>query len=126
MKPKVKQGKSSWIFFTMTIVFEDLQGGYMDLYVGNLPLNLDSTGLKKLVEMYASVQGAKIIQAEGVSRGFGFVTVSEEEAQTVIEKLNGQLLEGKRISVKKAYQKKPAFKKVFISKQWREKAAEKL
>ena len=98
----------------------------MDLYVGNLPLNLDSTGLKKLVEMYASVQGAKIIQAEGVSRGFGFVTVSEEEAQTVIEKLNGQLLEGNRISVKKAYQKKTAFKKVFISKQWREKAAEKL
>ncbi len=98
----------------------------MDLYMRNLPLNLDKEGLKKLVEMYASVQGVKIIQSEGVSRGFGFVTVSEEEAQTVIEKLNGQLLEGKRPSVKKAYQKKPTFKKIFMSKQWREKAAEKL
>ncbi|WP_316357402.1 RNA recognition motif domain-containing protein [Candidatus Neptunichlamydia sp. REUL1] len=98
----------------------------MDLYVGNLPLNLDKEGLKKLVEMYANVQGVKIIQDEGVSRGFGFVTVSEEEAQTVIEKLNGQFLEGKRLSVKKAYQKKPAFKHVFISKKWREKAAEKI
>ncbi len=68
----------------------------------------------------------KIIQSEGVSRGFGFVTVSEEEAQMVIEKLNGQFLEGKRISVKKGYQKKPAFKKIFISKKWREKAAEKI
>ena len=96
----------------------------MDLYVGNLPLNLDKEGLKKLVEMYASFDGAKIIQAEGVSRGF--VTVSEEESQMVIEKLNGQLLEGKRISVKKAYPKKPAFKHVFISKKWREKADEKI
>ena len=94
----------------------------MDLYMGNLPLNVDSAGLKKLVEVYASVQGAKIIRSEGVLRGFGFVMVSEEEAQTVIEKLNGQLLEGKRISVKKAYQKKPAFKHVFISKNFTSKA----
>jgi len=98
----------------------------MDLYVGNLPINLDSEGLKKLVERYANVQEAKIIQSDGVSRGFGFVTLSDEEAQTVIHKLNGQTLEGKSLSIKKAYQKKPTFKHVFISKKWREKAAEKL
>ena len=98
----------------------------MDLFIGNLPINLDSNGLKKLVETYASVQGAKVIQSDGVSRGFGFVTVSEENAQAVIQKLNGQILEGKHLSVKKAYQKKPAFKQVFISKKWREKAAEKV
>ncbi len=49
----------------------------MDLYVGNLPTNLDSEGLKKL-------------------------------------------------SVKKAYQKQPTFKRVFLSIFWREKAAEKI
>ena len=98
----------------------------MDLYMGNLPLNLDSAGLKNLVEVYASVQEAKIVQSEGVSRGFGFVTVSEEEAQTVIEKLNGQTLEGRKLSVKKAYQKQPPLKRFFVPREWREKAAEKI
>jgi len=98
----------------------------MDLYMGNLPIDLDIDGLKKLVEAYAIVQGAKIIQSDGVSRGFGFVTVSDDEVQKVIDKLNGKVLEGKSLSVKKAYQKKPASKHIFISKKWREKAAEKI
>ena len=108
----------------MTVVFKNLRGGYMDLYVGNLPTNLDDVGLKKLVEIYATPQGVKIIKDNGVSRGFGFVRVAEEEANAVVHGLNRKLLEGKRLCVRRSYKKSPQ-KKLFISKKWREKAAEK-
>lgn len=98
----------------------------MDLFVGNLPVELDAEGLKKLVQVHANVLKAKIIQSGGVSRGFGFVTVSDSDAKVVIEKLNGKNLEGKRLSVKMSYNKKPAFNRSFISREWRDKANEKL
>lgn len=97
----------------------------MDLFVGNLPVELDAEGLKKLVQVHANVLGTKIIQAGGVSRGFGFVTVSDNDAKVVIEKLNGKNLEGKRLSVKLSYSKKPAFNRSFVSREWRDKADEK-
>ena len=98
----------------------------MDLYIGNLPNELGSEGLKKFVAAYANFQKAKVIKSDGVSRGFGFVTVSDTEAEEVIQKLNGAILEGKKLSVRKAYQKKPVFKRCFISEEWWEKADEKI
>lgn len=85
----------------------------MDLYVGNLPTNLDDVGLKKLVEIYATPQGVKIIKDNGVSRGFGFVKVDEEEANAIIHGLNRKLLEGKRLCVQRSYKK--ILRKNFLS-----------
>lgn len=98
----------------------------MDLYIGNLPINLDSEGLKKLVEFCASVQKSKIIKANGVSKGFGVVTVSDTDAMTIIKGLNRKIWEGKRLSVKRAYPEKKKLKHPFISRKWREKTAEKV
>ena len=98
----------------------------MDLYIGNLPINLDEEGLKKLVEIYATSQSVKIIKENGVSKGFGFVKVAEDKANAVIQGLNRKLLEGKKLSVRKAYPKNQQVKHIFISKKWREKAAEKV
>ena len=78
----------------------------MDLYIGNLPLNLDDSGLKKLVEIYASAQNVKIIKESGISRGFGFVKVADEDANKVIQGLNRKLLERKKLCVRRAYEKK--------------------
>lgn len=97
----------------------------MDLYIGNLPPSLDDVGLKKLVEIYATPQSVKIIKDNGVSRGFRFVKVDEEKINAVIHGLNRKLLEGKRLCVRKAYKKSPQFNRLFMSKKWREKAAEK-
>lgn len=98
----------------------------MNLFIGNLPIDLDAEGLKKLVQVHANVLGAKIIQSGGISRGFGFVMVSDDDAKVIIEKLNGKNLEGKRLSVKMSYKKNQTFKHSFISREWREKASEKL
>lgn len=98
----------------------------MDLYIGNLPLNLDDSGLKKLVEIYASAQNVKIIKESGISRGFGFVKVADEDANKVIQGLNRKLLERKKLCVRRAYEKKPQVKRSFISKKWREKAEHKI
>ena len=98
----------------------------MDLYIGNLPSNLDEEGLKKLVEIYATSQSVKIIKENGVSKGFGFVKVAEDKANAVILGLNRKLLEGKKLSVRKAYPQNQQVKHIFISKKWREKAAEKV
>ena len=97
----------------------------MDLYIGNLPPSLDDLGLKKLVEIYATPQSIKIVKENGISRGFGFVKVADDKANIVLCGLNRKLLEGKRLCVRKAYKKSPQLNRLFISKKWREKAAEK-
>ncbi len=97
----------------------------MDLYIGNLPINLDAKGLKRLVEIYASAQDVKIIEENGISRGYGFIKVAEEDANRVVQGLNRKLFEGKKLCVRKASKEGPPVKRTFISKKWREKAPEK-
>lgn len=99
----------------------------MDLFVGNLPFELDDEGLKNLVKPYAKVQSAKVIREKGggSSRGFGFVTVPGDEAKKVMAQLKGQFIGNKAIYVKEARPKKKLPERSFISREWREKAAEK-
>ena len=98
----------------------------MDLFVGNLPLEVDGEALKNLIGTYVPVEKARVIYQNGVSRGFGFVTVAENDAPTVIQKANGQLLGDKKIVVKNAFRKSKPPVRVIFSKKWREKAAEKV
>ena len=50
------------------------------LYVGGLSWNTDDSGLKAAFEQYGEVTEAKVItdRESGRSRGFGFVTFTEE------------------------------------------------
>ena len=101
----------------------------MDLYIGNLPLNLDDSGLKKVVETYAPVAKSKVIldKESNGSKGFGFVTILDEKAaHNVINRLNGQILGDKKVCVRKAYNKNYLPRKPFISKACREKAEYKI
>ena len=97
----------------------------MDLCFENLPTDLDEEGLRKLVGIFAPPHSVKIVRENGVSRGFGFVKVAEDKANDVITGLNKKLFEGKNLIVRKAYNKSPHLKSLFISKKWREKAEEK-
>lgn len=76
----------------------------MKLYVGNLPFSVDSEGLKKIFADF-EVKEATLIQDKfsGRSKGFGFVTIEDEEmAKKAIEDLNGKDFEGRELKISEA------------------------
>ncbi len=75
------------------------------LYVGNLSFNITNDDLMDYFAEAGTVQSANVVEDRdtGRSRGFGFVEMSsDEEAQTAIEQLNGQELEGRNIVINEA------------------------
>ncbi|WP_031513202.1 RNA recognition motif domain-containing protein [Desulfofalx alkaliphila] len=74
------------------------------LYVGNLPWTTKADDLKEAFEAYGEVISSRVItdRETGRSRGFGFVEVNDEDADKMIEALNGAELEGRVITVNEA------------------------
>lgn len=75
------------------------------LYFGNLSYNTTDDSLKQACSQYGAVSSATIItdRMSGRSKGFGFVEMSsDEEADKVIEALNGKDLDGRNITVNEA------------------------
>jgi RNA recognition motif-containing protein len=79
------------------------------LYVGNLPKEIERTELEKLfAEAAGELSSTKVVtdRKTGKCRGFGFVTVeTEEQADIVIEKLNGFSLMDSILKIEKALPK---------------------
>jgi RNA recognition motif-containing protein len=72
------------------------------LFVGGLPYAATSEDLREHFTQCGAVVSAAVItdRYTSQSRGFGFVEMStEEEAQAAIAKLNGQPLQGRRLTV---------------------------
>ncbi len=77
----------------------------MNIYVGNLSYSMSDQDLEQLFAEHGSVASAKIIQdrESGRSKGFGFVEMPDDgAAQTAIEALNGQTVEGRNLTVNEA------------------------
>ena len=77
----------------------------MDIYVGNLSYDATEEDLKKMFEEFGEIEAVKIIsdRYSGRSKGFGFVTMSnEEEAKAAIDALNGKEMMGREIKVNEA------------------------
>jgi len=77
----------------------------MNIYVGNLALNVSEGDLQRAFKAFGEVTSAKIIKDKysGESRGFGFVEMSSgAEAQSAIQGLNGKELKGLTIKVNQA------------------------
>ena len=76
----------------------------MDIYVGNLPLSMDDDGLKQLFEEHGEVSSAKIIKDRETnrSRGFGFVSMDDDAAETAISSLDGSEVDGRNLKVNKS------------------------
>jgi len=76
------------------------------LFVGNLPHSITDSALTDFVTTAGfQVASAVVIRDKltGQSRGFGFVELAEgEDFQKAIEGLNGQELEGRRLTVNEA------------------------
>ncbi len=79
------------------------------LYVGNLPWNLTDTELAKAFSEHVPIQSARIIldRGSGRSRGFGFVEVSQADAEQAVVLLNGTIVGGRPLMVNEA-QPRPA------------------
>jgi RNA recognition motif-containing protein len=80
-----------------------------NLFVGNLPYNLESDRLAEVFAQAGVVASAKVIsdRYSGRSRGFGFVEMAtDEEAKKAIEMFNGKDLEGRSLVVNEARPRK--------------------
>lgn len=74
------------------------------LYFGNLPWAATNDDLSQAVSQYAEVISARIAtdRETGRSRGFGFVEVPADNAQAVIDALNGADWGGRPLTVNEA------------------------
>ncbi|XP_062175735.1 small ribosomal subunit protein cS22 [Alnus glutinosa] len=72
------------------------------LYVGNIPRTVDNAELTRIVEEHGAVEKAEVMydKYSGRSRRFAFVVMKTvEDANAVIEKLNGTEVGGREIKV---------------------------
>ncbi|KAJ0106089.1 hypothetical protein Patl1_18188 [Pistacia atlantica] len=72
------------------------------IYVGNLPWEVDNSRLEQVFSEHGKVVSARVVydRETGRSRGFGFVTMSNEtELNDAIAALDGQNLDGRAIRV---------------------------
>lgn len=75
------------------------------LFVGGLAWATDETGLRDAFEQFGEVTDCKVVtdRDTGRSRGFGFVTFTDDAAaDKAIEEMNGAELDGRAIKVDEA------------------------
>ena len=81
------------------------------LYVGNLPWTTSEDDLAELFSPLGEVKSTRIItdRESGRSRGFGFVEVNDEDAEKVIDAMNGKDLGGRELIVNEAKPRQTKF-----------------
>lgn len=75
------------------------------LFVGNLPYKTNDSELKDMFSQNGEVSEAVVImdRERGVSKGFGFVTMTNDaEALAAIEAWNGKEIDGRALTVNEA------------------------
>ena len=81
----------------------------MNLHVGGLSFDTTDDGLRTFFEQAGTVESAKVIndRDSGRSRGFGFVEMAtDDEGRKAIEDLNGDMLDGRTLTVSEARPRK--------------------
>lgn len=76
-----------------------------NLFVGNLPYDVDDTQLSEIFSQAGTVTSAHVVtdKFSGQSRGYGFVEMSSDaEAAQAVTMLNGQDLRGRAMTVNEA------------------------
>lgn len=82
------------------------------LFVGNLSFQTTEDDLRSEFEQFGAVESVAIItdRDTGRSKGFGFVEMSEEDANKAISAMSGKELNGRVLTVNEA---KPMVKRDF-------------
>ncbi|NOK61063.1 MAG: RNA-binding protein [Chloroflexi bacterium AL-W] len=77
------------------------------LFVGNLAWSVNDTTLEDVFADHGEVQSARVItdRDTGRSRGFGFVELETENADAVIDAVNGRDINGRQVRVNRAEDK---------------------
>jgi RNA recognition motif-containing protein len=77
------------------------------IYVGNLSFNATEQDVRSLFERHGKVDSVKLImdRETGKPRGFGFVDMEQNEAQTAIQALNGHQMNGRPLRVNEAQER---------------------
>ncbi len=84
----------------------------MNIYVGNLNYEVDENDLTEVFESYGTVSSSRVItdKYSGKSKGFGFVTMeNQEEADHAIKELNGAVYEQRDMVVNEAKPRKESY-----------------
>lgn len=74
----------------------------MNIYVGQLPYNVDESELRELFSEFGEIASVNLImdRFSGRSKGFGFVDMpNNSEADKAIKALNKSMLKGREIKV---------------------------
>ena len=81
----------------------------MKLYVGNLAWGTTTESLEALFSNYGSVQDAIVLtdRETGRSRGFGFVTMGDDDAKKAMTELDGEQFEGRPLRINEAQERAP-------------------
>ena len=77
----------------------------MNIYVGNLPFEVDDGELERIFTEHGEVTSARVIQdrESGRSRGFGFVEMADNtQAEAAIQALNAKDMNGRPLTVNEA------------------------
>ena len=80
----------------------------MKLLIRNLDRSTGEAAIKELFEAYGTVQFCAIVKDRetGSSKGFGFVEMPKAgEAKAAMKNLNGKIIDGSKVRVKKAEQR---------------------
>lgn len=79
--------------------------GLYNVFVGDLDPTVDEAALKSAFAAYATLEEAKVmVDAEGASRGFGFVMFKEvADAQNAIAEMQGRPLSGRNLRLNWAH-----------------------
>ena len=77
------------------------------IYVGNLPFSASEDEVRELFEAHGTVHSVKLItdRETGRPRGFGFVEMDDEAADSAISALDGNDLGGRNLRVNEARDK---------------------
>jgi RNA recognition motif-containing protein len=75
-----------------------------NIYVGNLPFSATEEEVRELFAQYGNVESVKLIsdRETGRPRGFGFVEMDSDGADSAIEALNGFDMGGRSLRVNEA------------------------
>jgi len=76
----------------------------MKIYVGNLPFSFDDEKLKSVFAGYEVTESTVIKNKfSGRSKGFGFVTIADDEAaKKAIAEMSGKEVEGRQLQLSEA------------------------
>ena len=74
------------------------------IYVGNIAFTATEEEIRTLFEAHGTVNDVKLIMDRGTGRfrGFGFVEMEDDDAQTAIKELDGKEFAGRELRVNEA------------------------